>query len=176
MKIDVTKIKGYEEMTADAKIKALLDFEFEDRGKEIEQLKNSISKANTEAADYKRQLKAQMDEAQRKEFEAAEAQKAIQTELDTLRLEKTQSINKTKLMEIGYDAQTADIMSKELPNVMSDDYFNSQKVFLEKQRTETLSSAINKQPGLSAGMPPTSETTNAEMINNLRKWAGLERR
>ncbi len=61
-KIDTTKIEGYAGMTAEQKLAALEAFELPDNNSaELERLKNAVSKANSEAAEYKKQLRAKAD-------------------------------------------------------------------------------------------------------------------
>ena len=52
-KIDVTKIEGYDKMTPEEQIAALLGFEYDDGASEIERYKNAATKANSEAAEWK---------------------------------------------------------------------------------------------------------------------------
>ena len=66
MKIDTTKIEGYEGMTAEEKLAALEGFEYDDNAQELERVRNQLSKANAEAAKNKRDRdtqKAADDEA-----------------------------------------------------------------------------------------------------------------
>ena len=61
MKIDTSTINGYAEMSAADKLKALEAYEFEapaqkDDG-EVTRLKAALSKANSEASDWKKQLR-----------------------------------------------------------------------------------------------------------------------
>ena len=65
MKIDLTKIEGYENMTAEEKIAALEGFDVQQDYTGYVR-KDLLDKANSEAADYKRQLRAAMSEAEKK--------------------------------------------------------------------------------------------------------------
>ena len=62
MKIDVKKIEGFDTMSAEEKLNALLGYEIEepkhDESAEITKYKTLISKANAEAAKYKDELRA----------------------------------------------------------------------------------------------------------------------
>lgn len=53
-KIDTSKIEGYANMTPEQKLAALEGFEYEDNSAELEKQKNALSKANSEAAEWKR--------------------------------------------------------------------------------------------------------------------------
>ena len=57
-KIDTSKITGYAEMSAEDKLKALEAFEYEDNAAELEKQKAAVSKANSEAAEWKRKHNA----------------------------------------------------------------------------------------------------------------------
>ena len=52
MKIDTSKIENFESMTAEEKVQALQDFDFETE--DVEKLKNAVSKANSECASWKK--------------------------------------------------------------------------------------------------------------------------
>ena len=54
------KITGYAEMSAEEKLKALEEFEIEtpkDSNEEVTKLKAALSKANSDAAEWKRQFR-----------------------------------------------------------------------------------------------------------------------
>jgi hypothetical protein len=77
MKIDTSKINGYAEMTAEDKLKALEEYEFEtpapkDESEEVKKLKTALSNANSQAADWKRQFREKQTEAERAEAERKE--------------------------------------------------------------------------------------------------------
>ena len=66
MKVDVSKIAGFDEMSAEDKVKAVLEYEFDepkapDTSAEINRLKAALSKANSESAEWKRALRAAID-------------------------------------------------------------------------------------------------------------------
>ena len=75
----------------------------EESKKEIERLTTALSKSNTEAADYKRKLREKQTEEEKQKEEQAQQLAAMQTELETLRKEKTLAANKGQLiaLEIG---------------------------------------------------------------------------
>ena len=67
MKIDVSKIDGFEAMSAEDKLAALMGYEFEEpkapeANAEVTKLKAALSKANSEAADWKRQFRDKQTE------------------------------------------------------------------------------------------------------------------
>ena len=69
-KIDISKIENYASLTPEQKLTALEAYEVEDAGGgDLEKYKAAASKANSEAAELKRQLKARMTEDEQKEAE-----------------------------------------------------------------------------------------------------------
>lgn len=140
---------------------------------EVEKLKTQLSKSNSEAAEYKRQLKAKMTESEQAEAARIEADKAMREELDAWRRKDTENQYRAKLMDNGYDADTALRLAATLPDGVGDDFFAAQKVFLDNAITKAKGDALNNQPAPSAGMPLTAEQNETKLNDELRKFAGL---
>lgn len=175
-KFDASKISGFEEMTAEEKVAALLGQEFEveqQTDPDLNKLKAALSKSNSEAAEYKRLLREKQTEAERADADRAEQLKAMQDELASYRNKERISTYKANLMEAGIDAETADLMAKSLPEGVSDEYFHATKSFLEQQRKNADIANLGKQPGLSVGQPPKGMTKDDEIVANAMKYAGL---
>ena len=79
-----------------------------DMSSEVEKLKNAVSKANSEAADYKRQLKAKMSDDEKASTERDEAYRQLQEDYNALTKRVTVSDNKAKLIAMGYAEDLAD--------------------------------------------------------------------
>lgn len=142
--------------------------------KEIENLKRRLSAVNSEAAETKRQLKQRMSDEERKEAERLEADKARDEELATLRREKTVNGYKARLMEVGYDAETAATMAEGLPSDLSDEFFTAQKNFLENKAKQIQADLVKNQPNLSTGKPMSSADVEDAETTALRKAFGLK--
>ena len=142
--------------------------------KEIDNLKKRLSAVNSESAEYKRQLKAKMTEDERKEAERLEADKARDEELATLRREKTVNGYKARLMEVGYDAETAATMAEGLPSDLSDEFFTAQKNFLENKTKQITADLVKNQPNLSSGKPMSSADVEDAETAKLRGYFGLK--
>lgn len=137
-----------------------------------EKQKDAISKANGEAAEWKRQFRETQTEQQRAEAERAEREKAREARIAELEAKERVSNYKSKLMDGGVDHAAADIMAKALPEGVSDEYFATLKSYLSNQRQAVETAALNKQPGLSVGMPPTGSVKTEEDAKYDR-WFGL---
>ena len=173
-KIDVSKIEGYEEMNADDKLNALLGYEFEVPKPETdEKLKLALSKANEEAASWKRKFRETQTEQERADAEKAEALRQAQEALEGYKTRERISSYKAQLMTAGVDAQTADVMANALPEGVSDDYFAAYKSFIEAKTKEIESAVLSKQPGLSVGAPPTAKQAEQDEWNKTRSYFGL---
>lgn len=107
MKIDVTTIEGFDGMSAEEKVNALLGVDLPDSSNEIEKLKASLNKATSEASEWKKKHNALLSEDQRKSEEENEAMTALKEELETLRKEKTVSNFTAKLLENGFAKEEA---------------------------------------------------------------------
>ena len=107
MKIDTSKIEGYAEMTTEQKLAALEGFEYDDHAAELEKQKAAVSKANADAAEWKRKHNALLTDEQRKQQEQADKLESMEKELAGLRKEKTVSEYKAKLVAQGYDEALA---------------------------------------------------------------------
>ena len=141
---------------------------------EIEKLKKALSKANSEAAENKRKYLSTLDEAQRAEEERAEKEKAREARIAELEAKERFSTYKSRLMEAGYDTATAEIMAKALPDGVGDAYFEAVKTYNGNQAQAIKNAALDNQPGLSVGMPPTGTEKKDERINKILRYAGVQ--
>ena len=140
---------------------------------EVEKLKAALSKANGEAAEYKRQLREKQSEAERAEAERQEADKALRDELETLRKEKRVSDYTGKCLALNFEADLAAQTANALADGNMDGLFDCLKAFVEATTTRINNEALNRQPTLSAGTPPTKGNTEDEVTAKLRRYAGL---
>lgn len=144
-----------------------------DNSAEVEKLKTLLSKANGEAAEYKRQLREKQTEAERAEAERAEQDKAMREELETLRKEKTVSDYTARCVALNMDADLAAKTATALADGDMDSVFDCLKSFVDATVTRLNNAALNRQPGLSTGTPPTTNSTALSEENKMRKWMGL---
>ena len=176
MKIDTSRITGYAEMTAEDKLKALEEFEFEetkpDSG-ETDKLKAALSKANSEAAEWKRQFREKQTEQERAEAERAEREKAVEEELRGLRRDKTVSGFTAQCLALGYDKDLALKAAEAMADNDAAAILACQQEFLEGKKKEYEAAALNKQPSITSGSPPTAQQAEHEALNKERAWFGL---
>lgn len=140
---------------------------------ELEKLKAALSRANGEAAEYKRQLREKQTEAERAEAERAEQDKAMREELETLRKEKRVSDYTGKCLALNMDADLAGKTAAALADGDMDSVFECLKAFVDATVKRLNNEALNRQPGLSAGTPPTTNTAVKSEDDKIRQWMGL---
>lgn len=140
---------------------------------EIEKLKAALTKASADAAEWKRQFRETQTEAQRAEAERADREQAMRDELETLRKDKAITDYTNKALEVGFDADTAAQAANAMANGDMNAVFDALKAFVEATTTRLNNEALNRQPGLTAGTPPTKGNADDELTAQLRRYAGL---
>ncbi len=176
MKIDVSKITGYAEMTAEEKLKALEEYEFEapkDNSEEVKNLKESLSKANSQAAEWKRQFREKQTEQERAEAERAEREKAVEEELASLRRDKAVRGYIADCLALGYSKELALTAAEAIADGNTAEIMRCQQEFLEAKQKELEAAALNKQPTITAGSPPTASQADKDAQNKMRRAFGL---
>ena len=140
---------------------------------ELEKLKTALSKANSEAAEYRRMLREKQTEQERAEADRLEQEKSMREELEMLRKEKQVSDYTAKCVALNFEPELAAQTANALADGNMDAMFDCLKAFVEATTTRLNNEALNRQPGLSTGIPPTKQSTDDADLNNLRRYAGL---
>jgi len=143
---------------------------------EVEKLKAALSRANSQAAEYKRQLRAKQDAAEAAEAERAEQEQAMREELETLRKEKRVSDYTGKCLALNMDAELAGKTATALADGDMESVFDCLRNFVDATVTRLNNEALNRQPNLSTGVPPTKNTTVDTDYENMRRWMGAPSR
>lgn len=177
-KIDTTKIVGYDTMSAEEKIAALEGYDVSvpapaETG-EVTKLKNMLSKANGEAADWKRKWNEKLTETERAEAERAEADKAMREELESLKRDKAVSGYVAKYLEVGYDSESANRAAKAMVDNDYTTIFAEMKTFVENKTKDIEAKALNRQPGLTPGANPAAKDIEKAEQEKMAKWFGAK--
>ncbi len=176
-KIDVSKISGFDEMSAEDKVNALLAYEMEEpepvNANETVKLKNALNKACEEAALFKKQLRQKQTEAERIEAERAEADKKRDEELAELRREREIGKLTAQYLASGYSAELANETATAFADGDTAKVLANQMAFLEQKKKDLEVAALGKQPGLSVGNPPKGMTKDDEIVAQAMRYAGL---
>ena len=150
MNIDTSSIEGYAEMTPEQKVEALEKFEYNDNAAELERLKNANSKANSEAAEWKRKHNALLSEEEQKKAEAEESNKKILEELEQLRKDKTIATYTSQYLSMGYTKELAEDTAKAMADGDMDKVFANgvkHRDAMEKEIKEKLMNGTPKPSG-----------------------------
>lgn len=163
-KIDVSKINGYGDMSLEDKIKALEGFEYDDGAAEIERQKNAVSKANSEAAEWKRKHNSLLSADDKEKQESADKLAAMEKELNDLRKEKLVSEHKSKYLALGYDEELASDTAAALVDNDFTKVFANQQKFLESHDKSIKADLMKGTPN-----PPAGGTGNPMSKSDIMK-------
>lgn len=111
--IDTSAIEGFEGMSAEEKVAALLKVEIPesvDMSKFVS--KETFDKKAREAANLSKQLRDKMTEDEQKKADDEKARAEMEEELKNLRRDKTVSDYTAKYISLGYDKELADATAK----------------------------------------------------------------
>lgn len=129
--LDTSKIEGYDEMSAEEKVKALEALEVpEDNSAELERYKNATSKANSEAAEYKRKLKALEEKASEGASDTEKQITELKEQIETLNREKLISERKASFLKVGMNEETAGKCSEAFTNGDGEAFFKAMDSFI----------------------------------------------
>ena len=125
---DLLKDAYKEGMTLEEIETALKDIDLPtDNSAEIDRLKTALSKSNSEAADYKKQLREKMSAEEAKAKEDADKYDEVVKERDALLREKNILGYKTKYLALGYDEKLANETAEAMVNGELDKVFANQR-------------------------------------------------
>ena len=136
-----------------------------DNSAEIDRLKNALSKSNSEAADYKKQLREKMSAEEIKAKEDAEKMEALIKERDALLREKTVAKHKANYLALGYDEKLADDTAEALANGDLDKVFANQKKHNESVEKKIRADVLKSTPAPEGGKG--SDTMTKEKFSKM---------
>ena len=172
MNIDVSAIEGFEGMTAEQKVDALLKFEIPesvDMSKFVS--KDTFDKKASEAAALSKQLKDKMSEDERSAAEKAESDKKILEELESLRKDKTVANYTSQYLSMGYSKELAEETAKAMADGDMEKVFANglkHREVMEKEIKEKLMNGTPK-PGGSGGSGADKADSAVEKAKELAK-------
>ena len=142
----------------------------EDNSAEIERLKNALSKSNSEAAGYKKQLREKMTEDEQKKQKEQEEREELQNKYDKLLRESVIAKNKAKLVALGYEEALADETAEAMADGDSDKVFANQQKHLASFEKKVRAEALKDTP------KPTPDGDSKTMtLEKFRKLSPTER-
>ena len=149
-KIDISKIEGYEAMSDADKVKLLESFEYDDGTSEIERYKNAASKANSDAAEWRKKHNALLSEEEQKKQEQADYIAMLEKQNKELLEKETVATYKSELLKIGYSDELATATATALVKGDITKVIKNQASFVEEQKKAVLAADVKEMP-----VPPT---------------------
>ena len=144
---DLLKDAYKEGMSVEDINKALESIELPtDNSAEIDRLKTALSKSNSEAAEFKKQLREKMSAEELKAKEDAEKMEALIKERDALLREKTIASHKAQYLALGYDEKLAHDTAEALANGEIDKVFANQKKHNEAVERKIRADVLKETP------------------------------
>ena len=149
---DLLKDAYKEGMSVEDIEKALKDIDLPtDNSAEIERLKTALSKSNSEAADYKKQLREKMSAEELKAKEDAEKFEELQSKYEALVRKDSISQNKVKLLALGYDEALANDTAEAMVAGDLDKVFANQKKHLDEFKKKIREDVLKDTPRAEGG-------------------------
>lgn len=163
---DLLKDAYKEGMTIDEINAALEGIEMPtDNSAEVEKLKRDLSKSNSEAADYKRQLREKMSADEIKAKEDSDKMVELQSKYDALLKESEISKNKARLLALGYEDKLATETAEAIVSGEIDKVFTNQKKHLDSVEKKIREEVLTSTPRPTGGNG--SETMTLEKFRKM---------
>ena len=118
---------------------------------EVNRLKAALSKANSEAADYKKQLRGKQTEDEAHAAAQKEEHDRLVQENTELKRSMALSEKKAKLLAMGYDESLADATAAAMVDGDMDTVMANQSKYLEAQKKNIRADQIRGTPRPAAG-------------------------
>jgi hypothetical protein len=151
MKIDVSTIEGYADMTAEEKLKALESFEVPEPDYTGYVKKEVFDRTASEAAGYKKQLRETQSAEEVAKQEAAERMQEMEARLKQYETDKQVSDYKASLLGLGYDAKLAETTAKAMANGDMATVFKSHATHIASMEQAIKSELMSSTPKPPAG-------------------------
>lgn len=145
-KIDISKIKGYMNMSAEDKIKALEDYETEDPDYSGYVKKDIFDKTASELAAKKRELNEKLTEEEKRKQEEEEARTELESKYEKLLHESQVSKYKANLLGMGYEEKLAEDTAEAMVSGDTDKVFANQKKHLTSVEKKIKADVLKDTP------------------------------
>lgn len=156
--------KAYKEGMTEDEISAALETVGQGNEAEVNRLKAALSKANSEAADYKKQLRGKQSEDEANAAAQKEEHDKLAQENADLKRSIALSERKAKLLAMGYDESLATETATAMVDGDMDKVMANQSKYLEVQKKAIQADHMRKTPRPSAGSENTGGTDYAKKI------------
>lgn len=176
--INTEQISGFNDMSPEEQVKALLGYEYDDGAKALKdaedraaKLKAAVDKASSEAADYKKQLNAKMTAEEIKQQENDAALQAMQEKLAEYEQREKLSTAKAAFLGGGFDDANATDAANAFIAGDIEKMSAAMKKFRESIEVSTKSKLMGSNPKPESG----AKTDDDGADNNIAVQLGKER-
>lgn len=145
-KIDTSTIEGYDEMSAEDKLKALEGYEIPEPDYSGYVKKDVFDKTSHDLSEAKKELKAKLSEDEQKKLEAETATKELNEKYEALLRKSTISDNKAKYLALGYDEKLAEETATAVADGDTEKVFANEKKHLEQFEKKIRADALKRTP------------------------------
>lgn len=156
--------KAYKEGMTEDEISAALETVGQGNEAEVNRLKAALSKANSEAADYKKQLRGKQSEDEANAAAQKEEHDRLAQENADLKRSIALSERKAKLLAMGYDESLATETATAMVDGDMDKVMANQSKYLEVQKKAIQADHMRKTPRPAAGSENTGSMDYAKKI------------
>lgn len=156
--------KAYKEGMTEDEISAALETVGQGNEAEVNRLKAALSKANSEAADYKKQLRGKQSEDEANAAAQKEEHDRLAQENADLKRSIALSERKAKLLAMGYDESLATETATAMVDGDMDKVMANQSKYLEVQKKAIQADHMRKTPRPAAGSENTGGIDYAKKI------------
>ena len=170
MKIDTTKIPGFEGLPEDAR-SAILEMEFDDAPDMSRFVEKSVfDKKASEASELSKKLRERMSEEEAAKEKAAEELAAAMARLEELERNNAISEFTTQFMSIGYSEELAKSTATALQKGDTTTMFKNHAKFVVEREKALKSELMKNTP-----TPPAGEGTKGVTKDDLKKMSLVEK-
>lgn len=165
LRIDTSKIEGYESMSLEDKLKALEGFEYDDNGEELSRIQAELLKVkqtndslSSENAEYKRNSRSQLSD---KDIEIADMKDLLEAQKKTIdELNKTQRLTKMQgdFLKRGYTEEQALAAAQAWEDGNIDSFLNQSDSFLKSHDED-----YKKKLMGGIGTPPAGKSSSTSV-------------
>lgn len=165
--IDTSKIEGYENMTAEEKVKAFESFNIPDPDYSGYVKKEVFDKKASEAAKLEKDLKARMSEEEIRQKEAEAELNKYKEQALTLQKEKNIAANKAQFIAAGYDEALATESAEALEKGDFATVFKNQTTVIENVKKIAKGEAAASMPTPAGKADEGAKTVTKEQFDNM---------
>ena len=167
-KIDVSKIEGYENMTAEQKIAALEGYEIDSTGWVK---KDVLDKATSDAADWKKKYQSTLSEAEQAKIASDEAQTALNNRLAELERKDKISTTKDQYIASGFSTELAQATAE----AFVDGHMEIVLANITKYATEVAKAAKDKDLKNTPAPPASGDSRSMNIDYSAKQNEALEK-